>query len=108
MRTHQEIDLRSLELARAIVERIDADPLRSGLEKARSVCARWGAVHGERAMGEWRQILTGQWDRIRAVLLDESENGRRLRQSSPFCGVLSAKERWEIYRRFRIRDQKAV
>jgi hypothetical protein len=23
-----------------------------------------------------------------------------LRQSSPFCGVLSVRERWDIYRRF--------
>jgi len=35
---------------------------------------------------------------VRAVLLDESDEGQRLRQSDPFCGVLTPRERWEIYR----------
>ena len=35
---------------------------------------------------------------MRAVLLDESDEGQRLRQNDPFCGVLTPKERWAIYR----------
>ena len=38
MRTHQQIDERSVALARAIVEKIDRDPARHGLEKARATC----------------------------------------------------------------------
>ena len=38
METHQEIDERSLEMARQIVAKIDADPQRTGLERAKHVC----------------------------------------------------------------------
>jgi hypothetical protein len=108
MRTHQEIDARSLALAKAIVAKIDADATRSGLEKARSVCARWRSTHNEPVIAQWQEILTGSWKKIREVLLDESERGQWLRQSSPFCGILTAKERWEIHGRFRAHDPKTA
>ncbi len=101
MRTHQQIDLRSLELARAIVARIDSDPERRGLERARQTCARWLRSAPAPALEEWSRLLSGDWAAIRLKLLDESDNGQRLRQSSPFTGVLSPSERWEILRRFR-------
>ena len=101
MRTHQQIDQRSLALARAIVARIDADPSRTGLAKARGTCARWFQEHPRPAFREWLEILERPWEQIRAVLLDESEEGQRLRQSDPFCGVLTPRERWEIYRAYR-------
>jgi len=100
MKTHQEIDRRSLELARAVAARIDADPRRGGLDLARDNCARWLRRSPSAAVEEWRRILEGGWETARKALLDESETGARLRQSSPFCGILSPKERWEIYRRF--------
>jgi hypothetical protein len=49
---------------------------------------------------EWSVIMTRPWEEIRTILLDESEEGQRLRQSDPFCGILSPEERWEIYRDF--------
>ncbi len=49
---------------------------------------------------EWQEILNQNWESVRKVLLDESEEGKRLRQSTPFAGVLTPQERWEIYRRF--------
>ncbi len=101
MRTHQEIDERSLRMARAIVAKIDQDPARAGLAKARSVCQRWYDQSPSPAIKEWLDILQQPWDQIREVLLDESENGKRLRQSDPFCGILTPRERWEIYREFK-------
>ena len=100
MRTHQEIDTRSLALARAVVAKIDADPSREGLRDARENCARWLQTNPLRAIEEWQAILEQDWDHVRLVLLDESENGKRLRQSNPFCGVLSPRERWDIYEQF--------
>ena len=50
---------------------------------------------------EWMEILRRPWSHIRAILLDDSENSRRLRQNDPFCGILTPKERWEIYREAR-------
>lgn len=101
MRTHQQIDLRSLQLARAVVTRIDSDPERRGLERARQTCARWLRSAPAPALEEWSRLLSGDWDGIRSKLLDEGEEGQRLRQSNPFTGVLSPSERWEILRRFR-------
>lgn len=100
MRTHQEIDARSLALASAIVAKIDADPQREGLRSAREICARWHHKNPAPAIAEWHAILRLDWDRIRAILLDESEEGKRLRQSNPFCDVLTRYERWEIYWQF--------
>jgi hypothetical protein len=102
MKTHEQIDRRSLLLAKAVAGKIDADPKRKGLDLARSVCERWLARQsGGPAVREWREILKRPWSQVRRVLLDESEEGQRLRQSTPFCGILTPKERWDIYRTFR-------
>jgi hypothetical protein len=98
MRTHEQIDQRSLALARAVVDVIDRDPSRRGLEHARSTCRRWILQNPSPAMEEWGRLLERDWQAIRLWLLDPGEEGRRLRQSSPFCGVLSPRERWTIYR----------
>lgn len=100
--THQDIDRRSLAMAKAIVALIDADPQRRGLAHARSTCVRWQQEQGNTpAIVEWLEILAQPWAEVRSVLLDESENGCRHRQNSPFAGILPPQERWRIYRRFR-------
>lgn len=106
MRTHQRIDERSLAMAKAIVTRIDADPKREGLARANSVCERWEKRHPNPCNREWLGLLAEPWGEARAILLDETDEGRRLRQNSPFCGILTPKERWEIYRRFRDDDSE--
>jgi hypothetical protein len=108
VRTHQEIDERSLALARAIADRIDADPDRRGLEHARRVCERWSHEHAVSDLRLWSEILAREWSEVRGVLLEDTERGRQLRQSSPFCGILSPRERWAIYRRFRSRDARTA
>jgi hypothetical protein len=97
VKTHEAIDRRSLTMVRRIVEKIDGDPAQDGLAHAREVCARW-VERGNRAAVEWMLILQRPWPEIRSVLLDESEEGKRLRQTDPFCGILTPAERWEIYR----------
>jgi len=47
---------------------------------------------------EWLEILRRPWPEIRAILIDDSEESQRLRQSDPFCGILSPQERWAMYR----------
>jgi hypothetical protein len=100
MRTHQKIDERSLALAQAVAERIDRDPQREGLLLARENCARWLQKEASPAILEWQRLLGQDWESVRKVLLDEGQLGQRLRQSTPFCGILTPRERWEIYRRF--------
>jgi hypothetical protein len=101
MKTHQQIDARSLSMAQAVVRKIDNDPAQRGLAKARSVCARWASKGDVPGVAEWSRILELPWSDIRMRLLDESEEGQRLRQNSPFCGILSPRERADIYRGYR-------
>jgi len=97
VKTHAGIDRRSLTMSRRIAAKIDGDPRREGLAHAREVCARW-VEKGNVPANEWMAILQRPWPEIRSILLDDSEEGRRLRQNDPFCGILTPAERWEIYR----------
>jgi hypothetical protein len=101
MESHQHIDARSLMLVRAIVSRIDADPEHRAVADARCRCARWRQAAPCADLDLWAELLWRPWPEIRDVLLDASERGMRLRQSNPFCGVLSPRERWTLYRSFR-------
>lgn len=92
MAHHSEIDQRSLKLAQAVCARIDADP--SLLTRVRA----WAARRSEPAYQEWAAILKLDWPQVRTQLLREDDEGQRLRQSSPFVGILTARERWGFYR----------
>jgi hypothetical protein len=67
-------------MARRIAAKIDSDPAREGLDHAREVCD--GSGGGMSLRNEWMAILDRNWPEIRSVLLDDSEEGRRLRQST--------------------------
>jgi len=103
VKTHREIDRRSLALMTAVIEKIDEDPQKKGIDRARSVCARWLKTHDNPYLKQWNNILSGDWTEIKKVLLDDSEEATALRQCNPFCGILSPKERWAIYREYRNR-----
>jgi len=51
----------------------------------------------EQLRNGWKSC-SGRGPKSENILLDESEEGTRLRQIDPFCGILTPKERWEIYR----------
>ena len=51
-----------------------------------------------RCHAEWKQLIeTHPWERLREILLDESDEGQRLRSSHPFTGILTQDERDAIY-----------
>ncbi|MFC1766533.1 hypothetical protein ACFL6U_31200 [Planctomycetota bacterium] len=100
MKNHEKIEQRSLLMAQAIVAKIDEDPNHAGLKKAQQVCRRWADPRNETVIQEWLHILAQPWESIRKILLSPSEESRRLRQSSPFCGILSPQERWTLYKAF--------
>ena len=93
------IDARSLDMARIVVARIDADP--DLVHVAHDNLARWRQRHGglSRADREWMEILSRPWAEIREILLAETDEGQRLRSSSPFVGIVTEDERWEIIAR---------
>ena len=111
MRQHQQIDARALVLAHHVVAHMEADSARPGLEKARQTCQRWLRIlppSQHACVLEWCQILEQPWGEIRNALLDSGERGNRLRQNSPFCGVLSNQERWKILREFEANESRAA
>ena len=83
---HPHIDDRILDACRLIVQRIDDDPERFhiALENLEGQRARQGRL--SRASEEWLAILDRPWAEIRAILLDGSDEGQRLRSSHPFSG----------------------
>lgn len=100
--SHRLLDARSLALHCLVARKIAADP--SLLEVARRNLARWrrsapGTV--PRYLDEWQDILHQPWPHVAALLTEQSERAVRLRQSSPFAGVLTATERRRVYEAFR-------
>jgi len=50
---------------------------------------------------EWKEILdTWPLERVLSFIQEDSERANRLRQSTPFIGILSPEERQEVYRRY--------
>ena len=100
---HSRIDERSLAMHRLVAEKLASDP--SLIDLARTNVHRWQASYDVRspALAEWEQILEGSIADILALLVDRSENATRLRQSSPFAGILTEAERKAIYESYSAR-----
>ena len=94
---HGRLDERSLALHRLVAEKVLADP--ALLDKARGNVRRWQESHDSPSLAlvEWEQILTGTPDQVARFLAERSEKATRLRQSSPFTGILTEPERLAIY-----------
>ncbi len=99
--SHAFLDEFALAYHRAVAERLRAEP-ETVLERARRNLNRWikGDAFGAgelASLEEWRRIL-GEADveRLVEIMTDSSDEGQRLRSSSPFVGALSPEERLEI------------
>jgi hypothetical protein len=104
-RTHEWVDQRSLALDQAIARRLEQQP--ELLQKAKANLTRW--IEQEqpgvpRVLREWEEILDN-WpvERILELLRSSEQEARRLRQSSPFCGILSPEERLAIFKEYEAR-----
>jgi len=100
---HFETDQVSLELARRVAERLGRQP--ELVAFARANLARWSRQNASapsllRCYAEWQEILSRPVEEVRDLLCSESDNARRLRQNSPFAGVLPPAEVWEVKARF--------
>jgi len=99
MLTHGRIEERSILLHRVIAQRVSENP--ALLDAARANLRRWvGRDGGRLYWTEWENMLKGSLDDLLAFMVSPSEKARRLRQSSPFCGILTPRERWKIYESF--------
>ena len=99
---HRVADARSLALHVLAARRIARDPRL--LDRARATLARWAdryAGHAPAALVEWQALLERPWEEIVASATALTEEGARLRQSSPLATLLAEDERRRVYDAFR-------
>lgn len=93
-RGHRTAELRSLALHRVVAERLDERMI----EDARARIERLAAedhLHPRYAEG-WRELLSRPVPQAAAAIVADDQEGRDLRQNSPFAGVLNEQERRRI------------
>lgn len=85
---------------RAIAVKLRTTPELLGI--AHDNLRNWTATAGRSQpyLEAWRELLSRPLAELLHLIEEDSESMRALRQSSPFAGVLSPKERWEIYDAF--------
>jgi hypothetical protein len=97
---HRRLEERSLALHREIARRIRKNPdLLTGVRDRLTEDIRSGrfSVSLTDAMQEWLELLNrSSLEQILELLVDQGENARRLRQSTPFAGILTQEERRRI------------
>jgi hypothetical protein len=99
--SHQFLDDFALAYHLAVAERLRERP-DAVVEHARRNLNRWleGDAFGpgaRQSVEEWLKILDGSdAERLIQIITDTSDEGQRLRSSSPFVGALTPEERLEI------------
>ena len=102
---HEILDQRALAMARKVAEKLRANP--ALLVHARLTRDRWMKTvspHARPALLEWQRILSGPPEGVFIALEGTDEVSTRLRQSSPFCGILTREERTKILLEHRIHE----
>lgn len=98
-KTHQNLDRRSLALHRVIAEKIRQDP--SLLEIPKTTLQRWRGMVCANSIpyiDEWQRLIDADMDECLRVATENYEYAAALRQSSPFCGILTSLERRRFLR----------
>ena len=99
--SHAFLDEFALAYHRAVAERLRAEP-EAVMEHARRNLNRWARSDafgaGEQASLEewWAILLEADVGHLIDIMTGASEEGQRLRSSSPFAGALSPEQRLEI------------
>jgi hypothetical protein len=96
---HRLAELRSLAMHRRLATILEDDPV--ALEKARNRVRRWldGSEYftgSTTYANRWWELLSGPRQQLLEVLTSDNEESRALRQSTPFAGILSERERKAI------------
>jgi hypothetical protein len=100
--THRVAEARSLALHREVARRLLEDPQVLD-ERARARVRAWSRDDNlsQHWVEAWATVLSGSLDEVVAAITDTSEEGRALRQSTPFAGAIDACTRWAILRQVR-------
>lgn len=91
---HRTSERRSLALHRVIAERLDEGMVEEGRERVERLHTE-GHLHSRYAE-RWRRLLSRPIAEIAAAIAADDQEGRDLRQNSPFAGVLNEQERRRI------------
>lgn len=105
VRTHDEIDARSLALHQVVAAKIRADAML--LEHVRKTLVRWRVsvcASSQPYVAAWQQLLDQGMDACLGVACEDTERGRAMRQASPFAGVLTNRERREFFKQWSARN----
>lgn len=95
MRTHQEVDARSLALHRLVAAKIRRDP--ALFDRAKAALARWRTTvcaSSQPDLEEWERLMSQGVENCLAVAVEDSERAAALRQSSPLSFLLTHQERF--------------
>ena len=101
---HEVIDARSLEMHRVVARELRADPAK--LERVVAWIQRFltepdYSVQSKDALTEWLDLIrTRGLPGVLAALEDPSDEGQRMRQSSPFAVIMPQDERQRILARY--------
>lgn len=99
---HHRREIQSLEMHRRIAALMSCDPDRV-MEKAMSNLHGWLKLQQGSSLSlifkEWLDLLVRSSPaEVADFIVSDSERAVRMRQSSPFAGVLSPREVWDIKR----------
>lgn len=103
---HSRNNWRSVQLHQAIAQKLIVSP-ESVLAKARKhVAVMKQNPRTERYADGWTSLLDLPVPILAERLTEFTEEMVALRQCTPFAGVLTPQERWQVYRQFREGEQR--
>lgn len=91
---HLTAERRGLAYHALLAERLDEAALEEARERVEQLSTE-GHLHPRYAK-RWRELLASSPEEVAAALTADSQEGRDLRQNSPFAGVLNEQERRQI------------
>ncbi len=101
MDPHRLAELRSIAYHQRVAERLAAHPeLRAAALRRLDDWTHSGSLHADYVTA-WRRLLAMPDAELARALVVDDDEGRALRQTTPFAGALAPRERWEIHRRVR-------
>jgi hypothetical protein len=99
--SHRVNDMVSLALATEVSRGLREHP--EWISLARDNISRWRRLNADspsllRCYDEWERLLQLPVDEVAKVLVQENDEGQRLRQNSPFAGAIHYRRVWQIKR----------
>lgn len=91
---HRTAERRALAYHRLIAERLDEAMVEEARDRVERLAAE-GHLH-PRYAARWRALLSGAVGEIGDAIVADTQQGRDLRQNSPFAGLLNEQERRRI------------